>query len=376
MAEKIENRVRLARIARGLTQVELAHHIKISRQALSAIESDVYQPSVTVALDLANELGHSVEALFGAPTDHASHIYASWRPSAAKRAKISGCRVALGRVGGKMVAVAQPAAQLALMPACGIVENATSRTAEVTSFRSQNEIDANLLIAGCDPAVAILVDWLLRRGSSINAVALSCSSDTALDALLTGQVHIAGVHLHDPDGGDYNIKPVKRRLRGRPAVLVNFAKWELGLATATGNPLEIAGFEDFSRKEVRLINREKGSGARAVMDEALRRAEIKTNEIKGYGREVNGHLEVADAIAKNEANVGVTIRLAAQAYRLHFIPFREERYDLVVLRRDIDSQPVKALFEALSSPRFAKEVSQLCGYDTSQMGHTIARLNG
>jgi molybdate-binding protein len=93
-----------------------------------------------------------------------------------------------------------------------------------------------VLVAGCDPAVAILADWLARRRSPVNVVALPCSSKTALEDLLRGQVHAAGVHLRDPDSGEYNLAPVRRLLRERPAVLVNFARWELGLATTSGNP--------------------------------------------------------------------------------------------------------------------------------------------
>jgi putative molybdopterin biosynthesis protein len=70
----------------------------------------------------------------------------------------------------------------------------------------------------------------------------------------------------------------------------------------------------------------------------------------------------------------VTLRVAAEAYGLQFIPLLEERYDLVILQRDIDSIPVKAMLEALNSSRLAAEISQLCAYDTERMGQVIARL--
>jgi putative molybdopterin biosynthesis protein len=70
----------------------------------------------------------------------------------------------------------------------------------------------------------------------------------------------------------------------------------------------------------------------------------------------------------------VTIRVAANAYGLAFVPIREERYDMVILERESKTPPVTAMLEALNSPRFAREVSQLCAYDTSQMGKVIARV--
>jgi hypothetical protein len=41
----------------------------------------------------------------------------------------------------------------------------------------------------------------------------------------------------------------------------------------------------------------------------------------------------------------------------------------------MDSAPVVAMLDALNSRRFAREVSQLCGYDTTQMGQVVARIN-
>lgn len=59
---------------------------------------------------------------------------------------------------------------------------------------------------------------------------------------------------------------------------------------------------------------------------------------------------------------------------LGFIAIREERYDLVVLESERDLPPVKAMLDALNSRRFAREVNQLCGYDTEEMGKVIAQI--
>jgi molybdate-binding protein len=87
------------------------------------------------------------------------------------------------------------------------------------------------------------------------------------------------------------------------------------------------------------------------------------------------HLEIAEAIASAEADAGVTIRVAAEAYGLTFIPLREERYDLVVLQDEAEMAPVRTMLDALNSRRFAREVNQLCAYDTDQMGKVIAQTH-
>jgi putative molybdopterin biosynthesis protein len=369
-----EHPVRAARTAQGLSQSELAKRTGISRQALGAIESNTYLPSVSVALALGRELGVTVEALFGENRDDVRHVHARWDGNGAMGVGAS-ARVALARVAGKLVALTQPPVHLALAPAAGIVEHAERGGAEVASFRTDEEINATVLLAGCDPASALLIEWLARRRAPISIVAMSCSSGKALDALLAGRAHIAGVHLRDPKSGDFNSGAVRRGIRRHPAMLVNFARWELGIATTPGNPLRIRGFAELARPRVRIANREVGSGARAALDEALTELSIGADAIEGYRREYPGHLEVAAAIAAGDADFGVTIRLAADLYGLGFVPIREERYDLVILKRDLDSIPVKAMLDALNSRALAREVAQLCAYDTSQMGKVMAHLN-
>ena len=367
-------RVRNARVARGITQLELARRASISRQALGAIESGLYQPGVMVALSLARELGETVETLFADNDEQqCTRMDVSWSDPEVATVGGSACRVALARVAGKVVAVPQPAARLSLSPAAGIVDHVGRKRAAVSTYWSQAEIDSSLLIAGCDPAVAILADWLARRRSPVTAVALRCSSSKALAMLAKGGVHVAGVHLRDPKSGEYNLKSVHDAIGNRPLVVVNFARWELGLAVIARNPLDVRGFADLVRPQLRIVNREIGSGARLALDEALNELGLRSQRIKGYTRELPGHLEIAEAIAAGQADAGVTIRVAAEAYGLAFIPLREERYDLVVLEDGSGLGPVKAMLEALNSRRFAREINQLCAYDTDQMGKVIAQ---
>ena len=369
----IGNRIRSARLACGITQVELARRANISRQALGAIESGLYQPSVMVAISLAGELGETVENLFADNEEQpCSRIDALWcDPGMA--AETAAGKVALARVAGKVVAVPQPAPRLWLSPAAGIPDHIGSRRAGVSTYWSQAEIDSTLLIAGCDPAVALLADWLARHRALVTTVPLRCSSSKALSMLAKGGVHVAGVHLRDPKSGEYNLQSVRNAIGRRPLLMINFARWELGLAMTVRNPMAIRGFADLARPGIRIVNREIGSGARLALDEALKELGLRGHRVKGYTNELPGHLEIAQAIASGQADAGVTIRVAAEAYKLAFIPLREERYDLVVLEYESGQGPVKAMLEALNSRRFAREINQLCAYDTDQMGKVIAQ---
>jgi len=368
-------RLRKTRIACSITQSELARRAGISRQALGAIESGIYMPSVTVALCLARELGEQVETLFGGDTAaNCRSIPAHLSTIDSTRTPAASAGVVLARVAGKVIAIPQTASRLALAPASGLLERSSHKRAAVATFRSDAEIDSVLLLAGCDPSVTLLADWLARQRSPVSAFALSCSSGKALHALLENQAHAAGAHLKDARSGEYNLAQFKQALGHRRAIVVNFARWELGIAVAAGNRLGLHTAADLTRPQLRIVNREPGAGARAALDESLAALGIKGDLIDGYEYEVGGHLEVAATIAEGRADAGVTIRVAASAFGLDFIPLREERYDLAILERDLDSTPVKAMLEALNSRRFAREVSQLCAYDTDQMGTVLARL--
>jgi molybdopterin molybdotransferase/putative molybdopterin biosynthesis protein len=365
--------IRRTRALRGWTQAELATHAGISRQAVAAIESGAYLPNVAIAVRLARVIGISVEELFGdADEDYEQRINASWKKSPAATANRK--QAVLARVGGKIVALAQPSVYLTLPVSSGVrIKSAGIRT-RISTRLLDNEIDATLIVAGCDPAVAILIAWMARAGSQINAIALPCSSGRALAALADGSVHVAGAHLRDPKSGDYNLAPVRNAVgRGRICV-VNFARWEVGLVTAEGNPRGIRNFCDLARRDVRIVNRERGSGARQVLDEALSEADLKPKQIAGYEDEVAGHLEIAAAVQHGDADAGVTLRVAAEAYGLGFIPLREERYDLAIPETELESAPVSRMLDALTSRRFAREVAQLCAYDTTRMGEELARI--
>ncbi|HWR24383.1 MAG TPA: helix-turn-helix transcriptional regulator [Feifaniaceae bacterium] len=60
----MQSHVRAFREERGLTQKELGETVGVSRQAINAIETGKFDPSIWLAFDLARFFGISIEALF------------------------------------------------------------------------------------------------------------------------------------------------------------------------------------------------------------------------------------------------------------------------------------------------------------------------
>ena len=58
------NRVRALRTERGWSQAELGAHLGVSRQAVNAIETGRYDPSLPLAFKIARLFEQSIEVIF------------------------------------------------------------------------------------------------------------------------------------------------------------------------------------------------------------------------------------------------------------------------------------------------------------------------
>lgn len=58
------NGIKELRESRGLTQKELGEKVGVSRQAINAIETGKFDPSIWLAYDLAKYFGSDIEKIF------------------------------------------------------------------------------------------------------------------------------------------------------------------------------------------------------------------------------------------------------------------------------------------------------------------------
>lgn len=61
---KMENRIKVYREEKGLSQRKLAELCSVSRQTVNAIENNKYDPSLQLAFDIARHLEITMEELF------------------------------------------------------------------------------------------------------------------------------------------------------------------------------------------------------------------------------------------------------------------------------------------------------------------------
>lgn len=61
------NRLKLARVERGLTQTELADLVGVTRQTIGLIEAGGYNPTLNLCIRLAQETNKTLDQLFWMP---------------------------------------------------------------------------------------------------------------------------------------------------------------------------------------------------------------------------------------------------------------------------------------------------------------------
>jgi molybdate-binding protein/DNA-binding XRE family transcriptional regulator len=360
-----ESPLRARRERLGMSQLELAAAADLSRQSLSAIEAGRSQPGVDVALRLAAVLECRVEDLFVAST----------RPRV--RAELAGAvdegRVALAEVGGRWVA--HPLVGLALRTSAdGLAARGARGKLEVEPVRPLEEARDNVVVMGCAPALALLCDRLSSRASHGRYLWMTRSSTAALEALGARHTHVAGVHLVDARTGEPNLAEIRRIAGPAALTLVALARWEAGLVLAAGNPLGVRKAEDLGRRGLRLVTRERGSGARRLLDRLVASAGERAGAAARSAIQVGGQLEVAHAVSIGAADAGVATRDAALAFGLAFVPLAEERYDLAIPRDGLEDPRILRLLDALTSAPLRRELAAL-GYDVRCSGDRIADVS-
>ncbi len=365
MVERVANRVRAQREARGLSQLALAERTGLSRQSVGAIEAGRATPAVDVALRIASALDCQVEDLFGAPRDSAL------LPTDADAPVASG-RVAVARISGRWVSY--PLVQDGVMTAAdGLVTGARHGKVEVEPLRALSEVQENVVMMGCAAGLGLLADRLNTRPGAGRFLWFSRSSTAALQALASQRTHIAGVHLVDAHTGEANVADVRRLGCSEPVVLITLARWEAGLVFRPEDASRIRGIEDLGRPGLRLVGREPGAGAQQLLERKVRGHGLPLKLARQPSMRAAGHLDVARAVAMGAADTGVATRDAAMAFGLGFVALAEERYDLAIPRPVLADARLQRLLDVLVSGEFRRELSAL-GYDVRPSGERVAEI--
>ncbi|MPM71818.1 hypothetical protein SDC9_118789 [bioreactor metagenome] len=243
-----------------------------------------------------------------------------------------------------------------ILPKTEFIEAGTP--VEVTLFGEVEKPD--LLIAGsfC-PGIDVLEDL-----SGLRFRTLYSGSSGGFSAIAAKTADIAGVDMpskpKEKAGTTYNIPTIERMgLSG--AVLAKGYRREVGLLVRQESL--ITGLGDLPGK--RLINRNRGSGIRELLDmkieelageKGISKKEF-TNSISGYSSGAKSEISVCEAVLSGKADAGVGLKNCAEKKKgLKFIKFAEEEYDFLIRKEVLETPEVKKLLQTLFSAEFASKL--------------------
>jgi putative molybdopterin biosynthesis protein len=291
-------------------------------------------------------------------------------------------RVKLGFVDEKLIATPLnrgAGVTMSLVKADGILEvpqeiegYEAGTTVKIKLLKEEKEIKNTLVSIGShDPIIDIVSDLLHLKNDNYFLSSAHVGSMGGILALKTGETHIAPIHLLDMENGQYNITYIKKYLANKDMALIKGVNRIQGIMVAKGNLLNIQSLKDIASRELKFVNRQRGSGTRLFLDYNIKQLGINTSDITGYEREEFTHLGVAAAVAAGDADCGLGILSAANLMNLDFIPLGNEEYDFAIPKDFINLDMIQEFINVITSFEFKNELDKLGGYDCTNIGKII-----
>ncbi|MBN1043182.1 helix-turn-helix transcriptional regulator [Clostridium botulinum] len=241
------------------------------------------------------------------------------------------------------------------------------------NINSELKVENDIIISGQDIILDVLARHIEEKTDNIRALRSNVGSYTSLCDLYNNKISISSSHLWDGDTNEYNTAYVRRLIPGIPCILINLAYRRQGFYVAKGNPHKITTWDDLIKSDISIVNREKGSGTRVLLDEKLRLYNVEGESIKGYNFEQSSHLAVASSIAVGDGDLGIGIeKVAHQVSEIDFVPIQEERYDLIIKKSSLKYPIYNLIIKIIQSKEFKKEIKGLGEYDLRDIGKILA----
>jgi putative molybdopterin biosynthesis protein len=201
------------------------------------------------------------------------------------------------------------------------------------------------------------LDYLLGQlqEEGVRSRFLAVGSTAGLDAARRGECDVAGIHLLDPKTDQYNrpfLTPALDLVDGYGrAQGVVFRPGDTRFEGRTARDAIAAARSDPS---CLMVNRNQGSGTRALIDRLL--GGIKP---AGYAVQPRNHNAVAAAVTQGRADWGVTLVTVASNAGLGFLPVQDERFDFVVPKSRANRPGVIAFKKLLWEPSTRAALARL-----------------
>ena len=207
-----------------------------------------------------------------------------------------------------------------------------------------------------------LADWV-EHGRRIPFELFWRGSEEALAGLGRDECDIAGFHVPEDWTAVQVTTWLGRWLKPAQHACVPVMRRCQGLIVARGNPHRLQTLADASKRGLRMVNRQRGSGTRSLIDQLLAANGLRPESIAGYAHEEFTHEAIAATVAAGQADVGFGIEAAAARYDLGFVPVVWERYGFAMRSAVADSVEGKQFLTRLQGNTFRQRLAAMPGYE-------------
>jgi len=190
-----------------------------------------------------------------------------------------------------------------------------------------------LIIAGSnDILLADALSLFQEKQRDILPLYSSIGSMRGINAFKKGWCHLCAAHMLQKEDEEYNLSYIKDMFEEK-FIIINFAYRTQGLIVSGDNKKNIKGVRDIARSDVRIANRQSGTGTRFLLEYELEKEGIDSKSVNGYDHICLSHLDVGIEVLAGRADAGLGIQSIAQMLGLSFIPLRKERFDLIMKKK-------------------------------------------
>ena len=200
-----------------------------------------------------------------------------------------------------------------------------------------------------------LIGEMQKRGISCKFLAVGSMGGVL--AAQRGECDLAGTHLLHETSDQYNRHLLTAELhlhKGyRRSQGLLFRKDDSRFSLIERNFKETIQ-QLMGDQNVRMINRNLGSGTRVLLDRLL-----SNQQPSGFFQEAKSHNSVAAAIAQKRADWGIAIRSVAEDSGLGFSQMQDEEYDFIIPQKRLNRPEVRQFINMLQEPNIQTQLNDL-----------------
>lgn len=211
-----------------------------------------------------------------------------------------------------------------------------------------------VIVGSHDP----LLEWALRE-SRCGLASYFDSSVDGLERFANGEGIATGLHIYDAETGGWN-RVIESRFARSRVVLAEWAKRSRGIIVAQGKERDYSGLGDLAGKTI--VPRQPEAGSQVLLEALLQREQIDLDDL-AWTSPARSEVDAVVEVVEGRADATFGLATLAVQYRLGFVPLIDERYDILVERREWFSTTWQSLLKFCQTSTFRDHARELAGYD-------------